>query len=189
MKTITIKEIGVSVTSNEEGMFNLNDLYKQAGLPKAKEPSQWRTGVRRHLQVTANLQALKSNSQGKGQAKESLFATEKALYAYAMWVSVEFYMIVVDAFTALVNGEIDKAIEIATNKVYIELAGKEFDRLAIDDTAYGIKAINDLSKAKSQYSIHASKAGQDLRSCRGKPAKRDRAEKAVIERTQIKLSI
>ena len=75
-------------------MFDLNDIWRDFDLKASQPPSQWRNKVREHLASTANLQFI------KGRDAKTL-ATIDALYAYAMWADVEFYMVVVHAFTAL----------------------------------------------------------------------------------------
>lgn len=77
-------------------MFDLNDIWRDFDLRAKQSPSQWRNKVREHLSATANLQVQ------KGQVPKTL-ATLEALYAYAMWVDVEFYMVVVEAFAALTD--------------------------------------------------------------------------------------
>ena len=96
-------------------MFNLNDLHKQANLGENKRPSQWRSEVRAAMERSANLQ---SDKQGNGN---TTFATEQGVYAYAMWVSPEFYLIVVEAFTALVNGKVSEAQTIAQSAVQVAI--------------------------------------------------------------------
>lgn len=110
MKTITIKTLNVSITSNEAGEFNLNDIWNQCKLPETKRPSEWRTDVKKALEASANLRKVD---------KIGTYATEQGVYAYAMWVSTEFYLIVVEAFTALVNGEVEEATKIAKSAVEI----------------------------------------------------------------------
>lgn len=81
-------------------MFDLNDIWRDFDLKASQAPSQWRNKVREHLEQTANLQSLKA---AKGSQSQRTLATLDALYAYAMWVDVEFYMVVVQAFTALIR--------------------------------------------------------------------------------------
>lgn len=93
-----------------KGMYNLNDMHKRLRLSDRKEPSQWRTSISRGLQSSENLQKVD---------KVASFATEKAAIAYAMWVSYEFYMVVVDVFIAVRNNALASAI------VSAELAGEQ----------------------------------------------------------------
>ncbi|WP_404408401.1 hypothetical protein LG272_10490 [Pseudidiomarina marina] len=46
-------------------------------------------------------------------------ATLEALYAYAMWVDVKFYMVVVEAFAALTRGDTEEAKRIANQCVSV----------------------------------------------------------------------
>ena len=48
----------------------------------------------------------------KGYLVHHTWATLEALYAYAMWVDVEFYMVVVEAFAALTRGDTETAEEL-----------------------------------------------------------------------------
>lgn len=109
MKTIqlTFNQVTATITSNEDGMFDLNDIHRAFGLPKTNAPSQWRSDTASRLRDSANMH---SERHGKTQ---HLVATQKALYAYAMWCDYEFYDAVLDAFTAVTNGDIPKTISIA----------------------------------------------------------------------------
>ncbi len=55
------------------------------------------------MEQTANMRSVKT--EGTKHTTWQTLATLEALYAYAMWVDVEFYMIVVEAFAALTRGE------------------------------------------------------------------------------------
>ncbi|MFT2330023.1 KilA-N domain-containing protein [Escherichia coli] len=81
---------------SENGMYNLTDIHQLLGLPKNKLPSQWRNEVSREFERNANLHSY--NKRGA-----CILATEAATIAYAMWVSIEFYMLVVNVFIAVRN--------------------------------------------------------------------------------------
>ena len=66
---------------NQDRMWNLNELHKELELPSAKEPGQWRSGVRTLLDQDANLHV------AHGGSTPGTWATEEAAIAYAMWVS------------------------------------------------------------------------------------------------------
>ncbi|WKS82672.1 KilA-N domain-containing protein [Edwardsiella tarda] len=87
-------------------MWNLTDMHKALGLPNSKSPYNWRTVVSKHLAKAANLRVLGGRNGGT-------WATEEAAIAYAMWVSVEFYLTVVRAFIAIRNDNITKAKQLA----------------------------------------------------------------------------
>lgn len=98
-------------------MYDLNDIHQAFKLPKTKLPHQWRHRIRDCLTQTAKMQA-GVTQQGTRQIYHT-WATQEALYAYAMWCDVEFYMVVVNAFTALTNGDIEEAQEIAQTVVSV----------------------------------------------------------------------
>lgn len=92
-------------------MFHLNDIWRDYDLKASQSPSQWRHKVPLHMEQTGNLQVVKS--EGTRHKTWQTLATLEALYAYTMWVDVEFYMVVVEAFAALTRGETEKAQELA----------------------------------------------------------------------------
>lgn len=75
-----------------QGMFNLTEMHCRLGLPNSKRPAQWRTSISRDLAACANLHSLVGS--------ETL-GTEVATIAYAMWVSNDFYKMVVSVFIAV----------------------------------------------------------------------------------------
>lgn len=81
---------------NEDGLWNLNEIWKTLELPKKKRPNQWRDVVSKKLSEAANLQS--GEYFENNLKRNTLLATEEATIAYAMWVSVDFYMMVVKAF-------------------------------------------------------------------------------------------
>ncbi|WP_165743070.1 hypothetical protein [Pseudoalteromonas sp. Z9A6] len=95
-------------------MFDLNDIYRKFGLKGRKQPSDWRGKAKDKLFETANLRVEKGGRDKDGKPSTKTLATLEALYAYAMWVDVEFYMVVVEAFAALTRGETEKAEELSS---------------------------------------------------------------------------
>ena len=93
-------------------MFDLNDIWRAFDLKASQAPSQWRDSTKVYLASTANLQFI------RGRHAKTL-ATLEALYAYAMWVDVKFYMVVVEAFAALTRGDTEEAQRIANQCVSI----------------------------------------------------------------------
>jgi hypothetical protein len=115
MNKFTIKLMGKVFESNEDGLLDLNEIRNGCGLPDNKTPNQWRSKVSAELFTTDNLQLLKINNLASNLPYQYIAATEKGAVAYAMWVSVDFYIQVVDSFVALRNGEVEKAISIASD--------------------------------------------------------------------------
>ncbi len=92
---ITIGTMEIYPTN--EGLYCLNDIAKAGGLIGRKaNPSEWRTKIAEYLTATQNLRTVNGNN-GK------TYGTEEAAIAYAMWVSIDFYMLVVKVFCKVRN--------------------------------------------------------------------------------------
>lgn len=91
---IPVSLMGKTFTANQDRMWNLNEAHRELGLPDTKAPSQWRNAVADELRASANLQIID---------KVGTLATEAGTIAYAMWVSTDFYLMVVHAFVAMRN--------------------------------------------------------------------------------------
>ena len=85
---------GQTFKPNEDGMWNLNEIAKTLNV---REPGQWRNAVQAALIKDANLHV----SHGNGT-----LATEEGAIAYAMWVSTDFYLMVIRAFIAMRNSAV-----------------------------------------------------------------------------------
>lgn len=84
---------GHTFKPNAEGQWSLTEINK--ALPElTKPPAQWRGRDRDYFDSCANLHS----SNGNGT-----YATERATIAYAMACSLDFYVMVVDAFVAMRN--------------------------------------------------------------------------------------
>lgn len=106
-KRFTIKIMGKIFESDEDGFLNLNAIWKGLNLPYNKRPSQWRDRkVVDTLRRNANMHTV--NGDGGYTAGD-----ERATVAYAMWINVDFYIEVLDAFINLRNGNFEEAIKIA----------------------------------------------------------------------------
>lgn len=88
-------------------MFDLNDIWRVFRLDEQKRPSEWRDEVKRSMVKSADLR----NKRGRNGGA---FATIEALYAYSMWVDVEFHDVVCEAFEKLTE---DKTLTTSKNLV------------------------------------------------------------------------
>lgn len=113
-KKFSVKLEGKVFKSNESGFLDLNDIRKGLGLPDSKIPSKWDSAVSRCFYSNRNLVLNEIKHLGAGVSK-AIYGDERATIGYAMWVSPEFYLIVLDAFIALRNGEVEKALSLASN--------------------------------------------------------------------------
>lgn len=86
-----------SFVCNEQRMWNLNEIHRVLSLPDSKKPSQWRSSLRSRLEQDANLHF------EHGGNERGAWATESATVAYAMWVSDDFYLMVINAFIFMRN--------------------------------------------------------------------------------------
>ncbi|MHC2595523.1 hypothetical protein ACVLVH_001139 [Kluyvera sp. 1366] len=92
---------------NEDRMWNLNELHKALTLGDNKVPSEWNNQVRLHLDHSGNFRT------ALGGANPGTWATEQGAIAYAMWVSPEFYLKVINAFIAIRNDKVAEAKALA----------------------------------------------------------------------------
>ncbi|CAE6931177.1 conserved protein of unknown function [Pseudomonas marincola] len=106
---------GHTFKPNTEGLWSLNEIHQALSLVEAKRPSEWRNAVSTELRTSGNLRSL----DGSGT-----LATESGAIAYAMWVSTDFYLMVVRAFVTMRNDSILNArmALLATAEADIQLA-------------------------------------------------------------------
>ena len=106
---------------NKDRMWNLNELHKALSLDENQRPSEWDNKVSRELLSSGNLRKVD---------KVGTYATEQAAIAYAMWISVPFYMTVINAFIELRNDNVIKAFNLAKqNQTIKPISTIEFDKL------------------------------------------------------------
>lgn len=88
----------------KDGLFCLNDLHKASGADKKNGPSYWLAleSTKRFLETTG-ITVVKNEGRNGGT-----FSEKKAVYSYAMWISPEFQSHVIDAYDALVTGQLDE---------------------------------------------------------------------------------
>jgi hypothetical protein len=92
---------GHAFEPNAEGLWSLSEINKT--LPdRAKPPAQWRGRDRDYFERCADLHTVIGDQGGT-------WATERATIAYAMACSIDFYVMVVDAFVTMRNDAIMSA--------------------------------------------------------------------------------
>lgn len=87
-KKFSIKIEGKDFQSNEDGMLNLNDIWKGCALEEKKRPSEWKSKVFNYLKSIGYIKRVKNPTQGKGQAPTYLVGTEDAVIAYCKWANL-----------------------------------------------------------------------------------------------------
>lgn len=119
----TIQLMGEIFTSNEEGMLDLNDIWRGCGLENKKRPNQWDNEFKRSFIQTGNILSGSRKRVVDGVTtnlvERFILADEQAAIGYAMFVSVGFYREVVEAFVLLRQGDIASAAKIA-DKTQVE---------------------------------------------------------------------
>ena len=93
---------GQTFKPNEDGMWSLTAIHKALGLPDNKRPGQWSNAVQAELHRCGNFNIVHGDNGGT-------MSTEAATIAYAMWVSTDFYLMVIRAFIAMRNSAIRDA--------------------------------------------------------------------------------
>lgn len=101
-----------------DGRYNLNDLHRKSGYSVSKRPGNWKLSAKVvdliEKYSTANILAVKTV---EGRNGGGTWAIEPLVYAYASYLSNEFYKAVLDAFTAAVHGDMVKVKEIVRTAV------------------------------------------------------------------------
>ncbi|WP_148089324.1 KilA-N domain-containing protein, partial [Acetobacter pasteurianus] len=104
--------LGTKIRQDAEGRFCLNDCHKAAGGLKKDGPS--------YFLATGKAQELIRKLASEGHTGKSVsplnvvndginngtYASKEVIYAYAMWINVDFHLTVIRAFDALVTGQI-----------------------------------------------------------------------------------
>jgi len=122
INTDTIEALPIVIEShsfvcNDQRMWNLNEIHRILNLPDSKAPSQWNNKVREALSNSGNFQSIEGKNGGT-------WATEKGAIAYAMWVSPEFFELVVDAFIFMRNDAVlrERVAVLQADKANAELS-------------------------------------------------------------------
>lgn len=118
--------VGVSITTDNQGRFNLNALHKASGGEKGKQPSNWlrldstqeliqelsrSSDLRNGQELTEELRrnpALGENliNVTRGGAMQGTFAHELLAISYAGWISPKFQLMVNQVFLDYKKGEL-----------------------------------------------------------------------------------
>lgn len=110
----------ISIRQDSEGRYSLNDLHKAAGNESRHAPAQWLRleQVGELINAILNMQicTIKPVDSYKGRYGGT-YVCKELVYAYATWISAEFFLKVIRAYDALVSGDAEKAMSIAKTTV------------------------------------------------------------------------
>ncbi len=109
MASFNIIILGKTFKSNEDGLLNLNDIWRGCKLPESKRTKNWRNEKRDYLSKNGHLVSFKEGMIN------TVYADELATIMYASFVSMEFEILVHKAFIALRNGNIKTAVALANS--------------------------------------------------------------------------
>jgi len=95
----------LSVRTDADGRYCLNDLHKAAGGENKHRPSLWAENQQTQelisaMEAEAGIPALISV---KGGNQQGTYVAKELVYAYAMWISPAFHLKVIRAYDALVT--------------------------------------------------------------------------------------
>ncbi|AZR21930.1 KilA-N domain-containing protein [Xanthomonas vasicola] len=106
----------LQIRRDKAGRYCLNDLHQAAGNTPRLRPSRWAEN-----QQTRDLAILVESKAGipalvihHGGAAPGTYALKPLVYAYAMWVSPEFHLAVIEAYDALITANDESRPMVAT---------------------------------------------------------------------------
>ncbi|EDV0590627.1 hypothetical protein ZW96_001308 [Salmonella enterica subsp. enterica] len=110
----------ISIRQDSKGRYSLNDLHKAAGGAQKHKPVHWlSTSQAKELIeeiLKVGILTFKPTDIKKGRYGGT-YVCKELVYAYATWISAEFFLKVIRAYDALVSGDAEKAVSIAKSTV------------------------------------------------------------------------
>lgn len=101
-KTVLLGDF--TIRQDEEGRYCLNDVHKAAGGLGHQRPSKWLATAQADdlvSELEAQNRATKPVSIRKGQGVSGTYVTKELVYTYAMWISTNFHIKVIQAYDRL----------------------------------------------------------------------------------------
>ena len=172
--TVVIGE--VVLHRSENGLFNLNDLYKASGSPLNKQPPEYFRTEEGHRYVTEP--KFQSEVLTKRGASGGTWASKRVAYSYAAYLSQEFYDLVYDTFESVQGYQISKTQEVAVNLLHtgvatvkelaeatkaLEFKQREVDVRVQERDDYRQKLVSYRSPFAKDHKEASEKAAMDLR--------------------------
>ena len=103
MNELTIADTTIHRDSNDR--YCLNDLHRAAGGEEKHSPNRWARSAacKSLILLLTPKKALAPFEIVKGGAAPGAYGCKEVVYSYAMWVSTEFHLKVIEAYDALVT--------------------------------------------------------------------------------------
>ena len=163
---------GKLIRVDEHGRYSLTDLWKAGGSLETKKPSKFER-TDRHSELVDILKGrnLPFNPYVKtrGRYNGGTWTTKEMIVAYAIYVSADMHMKVIDVFISAASGHGEKAVAIAqNNEDLISLLDKR-DELFL--TASTQSERNEIERLENEISKHTRPSAQKLKMMRGRGKK------------------
>lgn len=165
--------IGSKSIRMKDGLYCLNDLHKASGGDPNNAPSQWvKNKQTKDFLQTMEISLVKVEGRSGGTYSE-----KKAVYSYAMWISPQFQSHVIDAYDALVTGQLEEATRAATRKTA---------KLEAPFMTKAVKFTRDAQGKKSQHFHFSNEFDLINKICLGMTAKKYRQEHEIDTNTHLR---
>lgn len=121
---------GVSISSNEDGLYSLNDLHKASGGERKHEPHLWL----RSREVKEVIEEMEKSDTHicvtkRGGKDQGTFVDRILLGMYASWISAKFHILVYKVFFEAMDSKI-KALEEEKSRLIVQSDNRRRDDLA-----------------------------------------------------------
>lgn len=180
MNALTIANFSIRTSDN---LYSLNDLHKSSGGNAKHQP----TNFMRNEQTQELIHAIEEEGsvayhtiRGGNAKQQGTFVCRELVYAYAMWISAKFHLMVIRAFDALNTGVIPCLAKTTTDdrtalrQAISALVGKKglgydeayrmvhqymgvggIDEIALDDLPKAVEYVHRLTLGSSHDETHA----------------------------------
>ena len=167
MESLVLNSVEVKI--DEHGRYCLTDLWKAGGSVDSKRPSKFEK-TERHNEL---LEILKGRypqfepfTKTRGRYNGGTWCCKELVYAYAIYVSADFHLKVIDVFDSAVNGRGDSAVAIAKGDIQLrDLIDKRDSLILIASTQ---KERDEVERLTSLIHKEVSPAARALSMVRGK---------------------
>lgn len=102
----------VEIRRDAQGRYCLNDLHRASGGEGRHSPNRWlRTdGCKSLISLLTPKMAFAPMIVNNGGNNQGSFGVKQLIYAYAMWISADFHLKVIDTFDAVVTGQYQQPV-------------------------------------------------------------------------------
>jgi hypothetical protein len=149
----------IAVRQDEDGHYSLNDLHKASGGEAKYRPNQFLRNDKTQALIAESENAQICAFKTQRGVDGGTYACRELVYAYAMWISPKFSLMVIRAFDALVTGQrpeigpgIPQVVERAVEAISLRTAMKARDRTL---TVFGSLADEEDKELAWQVSVRA----------------------------------